>query len=124
VTALRHQGRALGPANPFRTGALQVISRSWGGRMTGQLRPIDLNRLDFVGRAAELTVPILLMHSADDTYVPVTASRALARLRKDIVTYEEFTVAGHTKLWNYDAARWEGVIDRWLRALAGTSANT
>jgi alpha-beta hydrolase superfamily lysophospholipase len=124
VTALRHQGRALGPANPFRTGALQVISRSWGGRMTGQLRPIDLGRLDFVGRAGELAVPILLMHSSDDTYVPVTASRALAKLRKDIVTYEEFTVAGHTKLWNYDAARWEGAIDRWLRALAGTSANT
>jgi pimeloyl-ACP methyl ester carboxylesterase len=124
VTALRHQGRALGPANPFRTGALQVLSRSWGGRMTGQLRPIDLARLDFVGRAAELTVPILLLHSADDTFVPVTASRALAKLRRDIVTYDEFTVAGHTKLWNYDAARWEGAIDRWLRALAGSSANT
>lgn len=124
VTALHHQGRALGPANPFRRGALSVLSRPWGGRMTGQLRPIDLTRLDFVGRSAELEVPILLLHSAGDTFIPATASRALAKKRPDIVTYEEFTVAGHTKLWNFDAARWEAAIDRWLRALPGATANT
>jgi pimeloyl-ACP methyl ester carboxylesterase len=117
VAALNHQGKALGPANPFRRGSLAVLSRAWGGRLTGQSQPIDLKRLDFVGRSAELTVPVLLMHSADDDFVPPTASRALAQLRPDIVTYDEFTGAGHTRLWNREPERWTRAIQSWLSAL-------
>ncbi len=68
-------------------------------------------------RATELEVPILLLHSVDDGYIPATASIALARVRPDIVTYEEFEVARHTKLWNYDEPRWTGAVAKWLRAL-------
>jgi pimeloyl-ACP methyl ester carboxylesterase len=71
-------------------------------------------RLDFVRRSADLHVPILLMHSDDDSFVPSTASRVLAEARPDIVTFEAFTGAGHTRLWNYDRARWNGAIRRWL----------
>jgi pimeloyl-ACP methyl ester carboxylesterase len=124
VTALTHQGRALGLANPFRHGVLAVLSRSWGGRVTGQRQPIDLVRLDFVERADELHIPILLMHSGGDTFVPADASRALALRRPDIVTYEEFDTAGHTKLWNYDAPRWNAAISAWLRRLPQPSART
>ena len=69
-------------------------------------------------RAGELNVPILLLHSDDDGYIPATASSALARARPDIVTYEEFEVARHTQLWNYDPQRWTGAIADWLKALA------
>ncbi|MCU1507048.1 MAG: alpha/beta fold hydrolase, partial [Microbacteriaceae bacterium] len=34
--------------------------------------------------------------------------------RPDIVTLEAFTVARHTKLWNYDPDRWNRAIDGWL----------
>jgi hypothetical protein len=54
------------------------------------------------------------MHSDDDGFVPSTASRALAEARPDIVTFEAFTGAGHTRLWNYDPARWNGAIRDWL----------
>jgi alpha-beta hydrolase superfamily lysophospholipase len=118
VTALEHQGRGLGLANPFRHGVLRVLSRKWGGRVTGQHQPIDLARLDFVARASELNVPILLIHSIDDTFVPADASRALAQRRPDIVTYKEFHTAGHTKLWNFDAPRWNAAISGWLARLA------
>jgi pimeloyl-ACP methyl ester carboxylesterase len=64
-----------------------------------------------------LSKPILLLHSDDDGFVPSTASRALAVARPDIVTFEEFTTARHTKLWNYDAERWNGAIRRWLQKL-------
>jgi pimeloyl-ACP methyl ester carboxylesterase len=121
VAALHHQGKALGPANPFRRGSLAVLSRTWGGRLTGQSQPINLQRLDFVMRSAELTVPVLLLHSADDTFVPATASRALAELRPDIVTYDEFTVAGHTRLWNVEPERWTRAIHTWLSALESPS---
>jgi alpha-beta hydrolase superfamily lysophospholipase len=124
VAALNHQGKALGLANPFRRGSLAVLSRAWGGRLTGQSQPIDLKRLDFVGRSAELMVPVLLLHSADDDFVPPTASRALAQLRPDIVTYNEFTGAGHTRLWNLEPERWTQAIQAWLSALVTPSGRT
>jgi len=114
VTALEYQGGELGLVRPLQLGVIALLGRQWAGRVTGQQQPIDLARLDFVTRASELTVPILLLHSADDGFVPVTASRALAAARPDIVTYDEFTVARHTKLWNYDADRWNATIARWL----------
>ncbi|GMA92441.1 alpha/beta hydrolase family protein [Homoserinibacter gongjuensis] len=85
--------------------------------MTGLAEPLDLERMDFVSRAAELDRPILLLHSVDDGFVPATASIALADARPDIVTFEEFTVARHTKLWNYDRTRWEDAIRNWLAAI-------
>jgi len=97
--------------------ARHLIGSAWAGRLTGQSVSIDLGRLDFVARAEELAVPILLMHSADDGYVPPYASRALALARPDIVTFDEFTIARHAKLWNYDADRFNDDIGGWLSRL-------
>lgn len=124
LTALRHQGRGLGVANPFRHGVFVLLTRKWGGRFTGQLQPIDLARLNFVARAADLSVPILILHSADDQRIPATASRLLAELRPDIVTYEEFPQAGHTRLWNHDPVRWESTIASWLSRRPAASGHT
>jgi pimeloyl-ACP methyl ester carboxylesterase len=96
---------------------LAVIGNAWGKRLTGQAESIDLARLDFVARADELSRPILLMHSDDDGYVPSLSSRALAEARPDIVTFDAFTVARHTKLWNFDPARWTVDIAAWLAKL-------
>jgi alpha-beta hydrolase superfamily lysophospholipase len=98
-------------------GARHLISSPWARKLTGQDESIDLARLDFVARADELTLPILLMHSADDGYVPADASRALALARPDIVTFDEFTIARHAKLWNYDADRFNEDIGGWLSRL-------
>jgi alpha-beta hydrolase superfamily lysophospholipase len=114
VTALKFQADLLHIPSPLRSGILALIGRPWGRRLTGQAEAIDLNRLDFVRRASELQLPILLLHSDDDGYIPSTASRALALARPDIVTLEVFEVARHTKLWNYDPDRWNGAIARWL----------
>ncbi len=114
IVALRYQGGLRRLPEAVSDGALATIGKPWGGRLTGQSQPIDLARLDWVSRAGDLTVPILLMHSDDDIYIPATASRALAAQRPDIVTFELFHVAGHTRLWNYDPERWTGAIARWL----------
>jgi len=102
-----------------RWGVLQLFGKRWGGFFTGLAEPLDLDRLDFVSRARELEVPILILHSDDDGFVPSTASRALAVARPDIVTYEAFEVARHTKLWNYDRDKWENAISDWLDRLRG-----
>ncbi len=114
VTALRFQGELLGLPSPIRSGVIALLGMKWAGRLTGQHVPIDLKRLDFVRRSADLHVPILLMHSDDDRFIPATASLALAAARPDIVTYERFTVAGHTRLWNFDRDRWNHAIAHWL----------
>lgn len=94
-----------------------TMGAPWGRILTGKVDPIDLARLDFVTRASELDVPILLQHSDDDGYVPSDGSHLLARARPDIVTFERWSVARHTKLWNYDPGRWEGAIRQWLAGL-------
>ncbi len=94
--------------------ARELLSRRWAGVVTGQSQPIDLARLDFVARAHELAIPVLILHSDDDGFIPADASRALAEARPDIVTFEEFTTARHTKLWNYDSQRWTAAIAAWL----------
>ena len=64
----------------------------------------------------------VLLHSVDDGFVPATASSALTAARPDIVTYEEFTIARHTKLWNFDRTRWEDAIRAWLDQLGSQRA--
>ncbi|GAA3585223.1 alpha/beta fold hydrolase [Klugiella xanthotipulae] len=78
---------------------------------------IDLDELNIVAHAGRLTVPILLLHSVDDGFVTSVPSRKLALARPDIVTFVPFRVARHTKLWNYDCARWGAEVTEWLRAL-------
>jgi len=112
------QGIALRFPTPISRAAMEVMGRRWGGVLTGQATPIDFPRLDFVVRADELTAPMLLMHSDDDGFVPANGSRALATRRPDIVTFVPFSVARHTKLWNYDPERWNGSIRNWLADLA------
>jgi alpha-beta hydrolase superfamily lysophospholipase len=114
VRVLDHQAGTLRIPGAIRNAAYRVISSAWGRIFTRQSRAIDLARLDFVARAAELSLPVLLMHSDSDTFVPSTGSRALAKLRSDIVSFVPFSGAGHTRLWNYDEERWNRAITDWL----------
>ena len=125
VETLMYQGEAMSLPGPVKSGVLTLISSKWAKPLTGQAEPIDLHRLDFVSRAAELDVPVLVLHSDDDGFVPSNGSRELAAARPDLVTFVGFDIARHTKLWNLDTERWEGAIADWLRgraAGAGASA--
>ncbi|WP_368499678.1 alpha/beta hydrolase family protein [Herbiconiux sp. A18JL235] len=114
LDVLRFHGRARHVPELIGDAAFATISHSWGKAITGQEKPLDLERLDFVERADEVTVPVLILHSDDDGYVPSTGSHELAEARPDLVTFVQFSIARHTKLWNYDAARWNTAISEWL----------
>ena len=120
VRALEYQGKEQGLVRPIRKLVYSLLGSAWAGGITGQREPIDLARLDFIGRADELTVPILILHSDDDNYVPSAASHLLAKERPDIVTLVRFHTAGHTRLWNFDEARWTEAITAWLARLAAS----
>jgi alpha-beta hydrolase superfamily lysophospholipase len=102
---------------PLRLAAISAISSPWGRVLTGLDSAVDFSGLDVLSRADELTVPILVMHSDDDGFVPSSGSHELAAARPDIVTFSPFTGARHTKLWNYDEDRWTSTILDWAATL-------
>lgn len=114
LTVLRFQARAVGLPPAVRDAALAMLGSRRGASLIGLESPIDFARLDIVARAAELPVPMLVLHSDDDGFVPSDGSVALAAARPDVVRLERFTRARHTKLWNYDRERWERAITTWL----------
>ena len=91
--------------------------------MIGLASPIDLSRFDWIARAGELNVPILLLHGTLDTSSPFEVSTRIRALRPDIVDLEVFE-ADHTMSWNSDHERWRAVLFSWLVSLAARSTES
>ncbi|WP_240606096.1 alpha/beta hydrolase family protein [Planctomonas deserti] len=120
VETLNFQGDARGLPRRVERGAFGILAAPWGRALTGLHAPIDFARLNVLERAQELRIPMLLLHSDDDGFVPSAGSRHLAAARPDLVTLVPFDIARHAKLWNYDRDRWNGAISGWLGALGLT----
>lgn len=91
-----------------------LLAHPWGRRITGLAAPVDFRAMDWVARAVELRTPTLILHSADDEFVPFGPSALLAGRNPEMVTLETFRRARHTKEWNVDPERWEETIVSWL----------
>ncbi|PZE67072.1 alpha/beta hydrolase [Curtobacterium sp. MCLR17_059] len=111
---LKSQSQLLRLPRPVRKVAQRLLRTPVLHRLAGLQAPVDLRELDMVTRSDELTVPILLLHSDDDGFVPSSASHDLARARPDLVRLEIQTTARHTKLWNHDADWFDARILAWL----------
>jgi pimeloyl-ACP methyl ester carboxylesterase len=94
-----------------------VLSHRSVWRLAGTEAPVDLDRLDWVSRAGELTHPVLLIHSKDDEFVPSGPSKRFADARPDLVTYLEVDGARHCKEWNVDTEGWDAAVARFLLRL-------
>lgn len=115
-TVLRYQARVAGIRAPLPDLAMGALQRPLTARISGADDSISFDSLDMVARASELTAPMLILHSADDGFVPVDSSVALEQARPDLVTMPEFGGARHTKIWNYDQNGWSSAITDWLDA--------
>jgi pimeloyl-ACP methyl ester carboxylesterase len=102
------------PSSVGRYGQL-MLGHRLGRRLTGLAAPVDLKAMDWVSRAVELRTPTLILHSVDDEYVPYGPSAALAEKNPEMVTFEPFSRARHTKEWNVDPEHWERLVTAWLR---------
>lgn len=107
-TASRHLPSAI------TTMAQSLITSPRGLWLTGLAAPLDLGSLDWITRADQLQTPTLILHSADDEFVPDTASKRLAELN-DRVEMVGFDRARHTKEWNVDPQRWESSVLSWAQ---------
>ena len=103
---------ARGHRLPRHVGSLarSMMNRRWGHRLVGVREGVDLAKTDWVRRADELHHRVLLIHSADDEFVPVGPSRELARARPDLVTFHQWQVARHCQEWNTEPERWERLV--------------
>lgn len=107
-TASRHIPSAI------TTMAQSLITSPRGLWLTGLAAPLDLGSLDWITRADQLQTPTLILHSADDEFVPDTASKRLAELN-DRVEMVGFERARHTKEWNVDPQGWESSVLSWAQ---------
>ncbi|UER55748.1 alpha/beta fold hydrolase [Kineosporiaceae bacterium SCSIO 59966] len=113
-SVLDHHARLNRLPRPVGRLGLAMLGHSSARRVVGVDGPVDLRRMDWVTRASELRLPVLVVHSEDDEFVPVGPSRVLAQLRPDLVTFVPFHGARHTKEWNVDPDRWEREVARFL----------
>jgi pimeloyl-ACP methyl ester carboxylesterase len=100
-----------------------MLGHPLGRRLTGLSAPVDLKAMDWVARAVEVRTPTLIIHSVDDEYVPYEPSAILAERNPDMVTFETFSRARHTKEWNVDPERWESLVKAWLRTQLAPRTN-
>ena len=100
----------------IRQAALGVISTRWSrAHHRAGRAPIDFAGSTSCSGQANCDMPILLLHSDDDGFVPSTASRALAAARPDIVSYWPWHTARHTRAVELSTATaGTPTIARWL----------
>jgi len=111
---LRHHGAMHKIPGPIGTLSRSLIGRRWARRLVGVHEPIDVALTNWEHRADELKHPTLLIHSLDDEFVPAGPSISLAAKRPDLVRFEPWRDARHTKEWNVDPERWEAVVRAFL----------
>lgn len=114
---LGHQAKENFLPTPVALLSLHMLTRPWARRITGLETPVNLDRLDWVRRAAELDKPVLLIHSDDDDFVPSGPSHSLARARSDLVTMPAYSGARHTREYNVDPERWNDDVARFLETV-------
>ncbi len=78
---------------------------------------IDWESLNYLDRANELSLPILLFHGTEDHRVPISTSQSLAALRPGLVTYVELPGVDHVRAWNADRDAYESAVSNFLKGL-------
>ena len=107
---LRHHARVNNLPTSVALLARAVMGSDSVRWLAGVSESVDVAQTDWVRRAEELTHPMLVMHSVADDFVPIGPSRAVAEARPDLVSFEEWDIARHCKLWNTDSDRWERAV--------------
>jgi uncharacterized protein len=88
------------------------------GRLVTWLRTgLDFDATDYVDRAGELSVPVLVFHGTDDPKIPTEVVRSLADARPDLVEFHELEGGAHVRAWNEGPERYASTIGRFLERI-------
>ncbi len=111
---LRHHGALHKIPPPVGALSRTLIGHPWARRLVGVHESLDVALTNWENRSGELKHRTLLIHSLDDEFVPVGPSVALAAKRPDLVRFEPWQKALHTKEWNTDPGRWDAAVRDFL----------
>ncbi len=111
---LEHHARVNHLPRPVGDLSRVMMGARWGRRLVGVHEVLDVDRADWVTRADELRLPMLVIHSVDDELVPAGPSLRLAQRRPDLVTLPPWSGARHTKEWNVAPERWEREVSEFV----------
>ncbi|MEA3510739.1 MAG: alpha/beta hydrolase, partial [Actinomycetota bacterium] len=90
---------------------------TWTAKSIAALQmEVSWNDLDYVDRADDLAIPLLVFHGTEDNSVPIELSRRLAEARPDLVALVE-TDAGHVLSWNVDPVVYERHVAGFLASV-------
>ena len=78
---------------------------------------VDWNGMDFLARADELTVPILLIHGDADDTVPVETSVEFASKLPELTELHIFANAGHVASWNLYTQEYERLVADFVKRI-------
>jgi pimeloyl-ACP methyl ester carboxylesterase len=101
---------------------LQMLGSAGARWVTGLDAPLDFLALDFLARADELSVPILVIHNEGDRSTPFAISREFVSRRPELATLLTFPSAEHTQEWNSDPDGWDAAVVNWLRNVPPSSS--
>ena len=101
---------------------LQMLGSSGMRWITGLDAPLDFPALDFLARADELSVPILVIHNEGDRSTPFAISREFVTRRPELATLLTFPSSEHTQEWNSDPDGWDAAVENWLRNVPPSSS--
>jgi len=88
------------------------------GKFISTLRfNINWEDLNYISRADQLTIPLLLFHGDADTTVPIEISDSLATRWPGMLTYAPFRGATHIRSWNINPDLYEREVSRFLQDL-------
>ena len=111
---LVYHATALKAPAPMRRLALWMMTSRIGARLVRLHEPLALDEMTPAYYGRHLRHRTLLFHALDDATVPPGPSRHLAALRPDLIQFEPFEGASHTREWNRDPARYERLLADYL----------
>lgn len=94
----------------------------WTAKRLSSIRfGIDWTAVDYVSRAEQLNVPVLVFHGTDDDTVPLASSQEFFEARPDLVRLVIVPGAGHVRSWNISPEAYERRLTEFLREFAPPS---
>ncbi|MBN4064811.1 alpha/beta fold hydrolase [Dehalococcoides mccartyi] len=75
---------------------------------------VDWDALDFLSRADEINVPVLLIHGEADETVPVETSIEFAEALPGLVELHTFPEVGHVTAWNWHPTEYNTLVREFI----------
>lgn len=94
----------------------------WTAKRLSSIRfGIDWKAIDYVSRAEQLNVPVLVFHGSEDDTVPLATSQEFFEARPDLVRLVIVPGAGHVRSWNISPEAYERRLTEFLAEFAPPS---